>query len=194
MIRKCNKCQLEKPLELFYKDSTKPLGYGYRCKCCGNKIANEYYNNLEKKQRLSYYYNNRNEIRKKQKIYEQKTRKKRREYFRKWENHKMKTDPIYRIRKILNNRLRAAFKNVNGKKSKSILELCGAGLELVKQHIENQFKPGMSWQNHGKWHIDHIKPVSSFNLLNEEEIKKACHYTNLQPLWALENLRKSNNY
>ena len=54
----------------------------------------------------------------------------------------------------------------------------------------------MTWNNHGLygWHIDHIKPVSKFNLLDLEEQRRAFHYTNLQPLWALDNIRKSNKY
>ena len=59
-----------------------------------------------------------------------------------------------------------------------------------KEHLENQFKEGMTWHNRSEWHIDHIVPLSSAN--NEEELYKLCHYTNLQPLWAEENLKKSN--
>lgn len=68
----------------------------------------------------------------------------------------------------------------------------GCSLEELKQHLEKQFKPGMTWENYGKWHVDHIQPLSSFNLQDDKEIKKACHFTNLQPLWARENLQKSN--
>jgi hypothetical protein len=50
----------------------------------------------------------------------------------------------------------------------------------------------MSWNNYGKWHIDHVMPLSAFNLNNIEDVKKACHYTNLQPLWAIDNIKKSN--
>jgi|688.fasta_scaffold732639_1 hypothetical protein len=190
MIRKCTKCQEKKPIELFYKDSSKPHGYGYSCKACGLKIANERYNKLEKTERLSYYYKNKEKVRAYQKVYELKTKKERREYFRKWETERIKNDPCYRIRKYLGNRIRDALKTNNIKKSKSIIELCGAGLDVVRTHLESQFKPGMSWENHGKWHIDHIKPVSLFNLLDPNEVKKCCHYTNLQPLWAFENLSK----
>jgi hypothetical protein len=52
----------------------------------------------------------------------------------------------------------------------------------------------MSWNNHGQWHIDHVRPCSSFNLLNPEEQQQCFHYTNLQPLWAADNLSKSDTY
>jgi hypothetical protein len=65
----------------------------------------------------------------------------------------------------------------------------GTDIPTVKQYLEKQFSVGMSWENHGKWHIDHIIPLASAN--NQEEMEKLCHYTNLQPLWAIDNLRKS---
>jgi len=60
-------------------------------------------------------------------------------------------------------------------------------------HIEKQFKPGMNWENYSLygWHIDHIRPCASFDLTKEEEIQKCFHYSNLQPLWAEENLKKA---
>ena len=64
----------------------------------------------------------------------------------------------------------------------------------LKQYLENQFKPGMTWQNHTVtgWHIDHIMPCSIFDLSKPEKQKACFHYTNLQPLWYYENIRKSN--
>ena len=61
--------------------------------------------------------------------------------------------------------------------------------EVCKAHIEKQFTKGMSWSNQGKWHIDHIIPLASAK--NEDELMKLCHYRNLQPLWAEDNLKKS---
>ena len=63
---------------------------------------------------------------------------------------------------------------------------------ILRNYLEKQFKEGMTWENYGQWHIDHIIPLSSFNLLDEKEVKKAIHYSNLQPLWAIDNLKKGN--
>ena len=71
--------------------------------------------------------------------------------------------------------------------------MLGADANFVREHLEKQFKPGMSWANHTKdgWHIDHKIPCASFDLTKPEEQQKCFHYTNLQPLWARENLTKS---
>ena len=61
-------------------------------------------------------------------------------------------------------------------------------------YLDAKFTDGMSWENHGEWHIDHILPCASFNLLIEDEQRKCFHYTNLQPLWAKDNLSKAANY
>jgi 5-methylcytosine-specific restriction endonuclease McrA len=65
--------------------------------------------------------------------------------------------------------------------------------QYVKAHLEAQFKEGMSWENWGVsgWHVDHIIPLSSFDLSDEKQLKKAVHYSNLQPLWAADNIIKS---
>jgi len=93
---------------------------------------------------------------------------------------------------LLKNRIRYALKN--NKKSNSTMNLVGCSLQELKKHLEKQFKQGMTWKNHSLygWHIDHIKPCASFDLSNPEEQKKCFHYTNLQPLWAIDNIKKSN--
>ncbi len=69
----------------------------------------------------------------------------------------------------------------------SAIKLLGCSLEELKIYFESKFVTGMSWENHGEWEIDHIKPLSKFNLENLEELKIACHFTNLQPLWKSDN-------
>jgi len=74
------------------------------------------------------------------------------------------------------------------------MRLVGCSMEQLRKHLEEQFAAGMSWENYGKWHMDHIKPCASFDLSREAEQHKCFHYTNLQPLWAKDNLRKSAKY
>jgi len=64
-------------------------------------------------------------------------------------------------------------------------------IEGLKNILESKFQSGMNWENYGEWHIDHIRPLSSFDLTNPTELKLACHYSNLQPLWAYDNLSNS---
>lgn len=80
------------------------------------------------------------------------------------------------------------------KNSSSILECLGYSIEQLKQHLESKFQPGMTWDNYGKWHIDHIIPDSHFNYdkIDDEQFKLAWALENLQPLWAAENYRKYN--
>jgi hypothetical protein len=69
-------------------------------------------------------------------------------------------------------------------------DIIGCSPQELKEHLEKQFVSGMTWENRNEWHIDHIIPLSSAK--TEEELYKLCHYTNLQPLWAEDNLKKSN--
>jgi hypothetical protein len=70
----------------------------------------------------------------------------------------------------------------------------GCSIKSLRAHLESLFQPGMTWTNQGQWHIDHIVPLSHFNLADRKELKRACHYTNLQPLWAWQNWKKNNRY
>lgn len=78
----------------------------------------------------------------------------------------------------------------NQKVGSAIKDL-GCSVEFFKKYLESLFLEGMSWDNYGEWHIDHKIPLSSFNLLDHKELSKACYYTNLQPLWAIDNLMKA---
>lgn len=85
-----------------------------------------------------------------------------------------------------------AIKAAGAGKSCGTQELIGCSHQRLKAHLESQFKPGMTWKNYGKWHVDHIRPCASFNDLTEMSQQKDCfHYSNLQPLWASENMSKN---
>jgi hypothetical protein len=100
-------------------------------------------------------------------------------------------DPEYVVRMRVRSRMKYAIKACKTKKATRTLWLVGCtGTELMT-HIESLFKPGMSWRNRREWHIDHIIPCSAFDLTTEQGQRAAFHYTNLQPLWARDNLRKS---
>lgn len=104
---------------------------------------------------------------------------------------KRKENIHFRILCNLRIRIWKVLKGIN--KSKSTLKLLDCSIEQLKHHLEAQFKNGMAWSNYGKWEIDHIRPCASFDLSKEEEQKKCFHYSNLQPLWELENIQKSDN-
>lgn len=98
--------------------------------------------------------------------------------------------PQYSIASKLRVRVLRAVKDQRARKSAPTEELVGCGVPRLVSHLEAQFKPGMSWSNHGKWHIDHIRPCSSYDLTLPSQQRECFHYTNLQPLWGKENLRK----
>lgn len=95
---------------------------------------------------------------------------------------------------IIRKRIWDAMKNYSEKKKKHSMEYLGCSIEKLREHLEKQFTAGMSWENQGAWHADHVRPCSSFNLETEEEKHKCFHYTNLQPLWATENISKNDKY
>lgn len=105
-------------------------------------------------------------------------------------NDRYKKDINFRILCVLRSRLLCALKETI--KQETTKELLGCTIEELKEYLSKQFMNGMTWDNYGEWHIDHIKPCSSFNMLIEEERKRCFHYTNLQPLWAIDNIKKSN--
>lgn len=157
------------------------------------------------------YLENRKEIREKQKQYYQKNKEKLKqgsknwrlnnlEYIRNTNRIKLKekyyNDEAYKLIVNLRARVGIAIKKSKSQKYFKTLDLIGCSITELRVYLEKQFKPGMSWKNHGfgrdKWNIDHIIPVASFDLTKEDEQKKCFNYKNLQPLWHEENARKSN--
>ena len=113
-------------------------------------------------------------------------------------NHivRQKTDPSYRVRRYLRKTLWYCLKvysRTRASKSVSALTLVGCSIPELVAHIESRWTEGMSWDNYGLrgWHIDHIRPCSSFDFSNPSDQERCFHFTNLQPLWATDNLRKS---
>ena len=104
--------------------------------------------------------------------------------------NKLKTDPTFKLIHQIKHRTRMALKN-NSKTAPS-LELLGCDAETCWKYLESKFQPGMTRKNHGTkgWHLDHFLPCISFDLSKESEQRKCFHYTNLQPLWAKDNLSK----
>lgn len=103
-------------------------------------------------------------------------------------------DIQFRISTTLRSRLRRAIKDEF--KIGSAIKDLGCSIIELKSYLESKFLSGMSWDNYGLegWHIDHVKPLSAFDLSDRKQMLEACHYTNLQPLWAKDNLSKSDKY
>lgn len=115
----------------------------------------------------------------------------RRAWAAKYLREKRSVDVSFKMATALRNRVRDAL---NGRsKSEKFFELVGCSPKELSAYLESKFKQGMTWKNYGLkgWHIDHIRPCASFDLSNPQEQKRCFHYTNLQPLWAYENLAKS---
>ena len=97
-----------------------------------------------------------------------------------------------RVRNSINRRIRTALNKFNLNKSNFSVKYLGCSVEYLKIWLEYQFQDEMNWENFGDWHIDHIKPCSSYDLSKEEEQYICFNWTNLQPLWAIDNIMKSN--
>lgn len=118
-------------------------------------------------------------------------------YRNKYRAMKRATDPNYKLGCVIRTRIKEAIRKQYGSKSKKTMALLGCSVEECRIHIEAKWLPGMDWKNHGigrgKWHIDHVKPCKSFDMTNPEHQKVCFHYTNLQPLWSEDNLRKGDS-
>jgi len=190
----CNTCNKILPLNVFQKNHRYKGGHINICNSCKKEVK-----------RL-YYQKNKELIKEKNKKWEQENRERRLQYQKEWfQKNKKRSNEVqkkYRrekqtaeakITQRLRNRVYQALKNQSAKKITKTMSLIGCDIDCLKIHIEKQFTNGMTWDNHGLhgWHIDHIKPCASYDLAHPEQQKKCFHYTNLQPLWAEDNLRKS---
>ena len=183
MDKFCSKCQLIKTIEEFYYNK-RTNKFKYLCKICWRE------------QEKDYYYKNRSKKLAKQKEYETLNKAKISERKRIYSNNRKKTDIEFKLKCLLRTRLYAVIKD-NYKAGSAVDDLGCSSTEL-KLYLEAKFQEGMNWDNWGKkegqWSIDHIVPLSYFDLTIREQFLKACHYTNLRPMWHIDNLRKTNKY
>jgi len=167
---------------------------------CSKKTKEYHKKNKDKIRQYhkEYYEENKEYFSKKTKEYNEKNKDKIKEYRKNYKCEHNKTPQKCMICKpntyLVNLERRRIHRLLNRKKDKHTTEYLGCNGKELYNHLEKQFKDGMTWENKGEWHIDHIRPCASFNLELEEEIMKCFHYTNLQPLWATDNLSKSNKY
>lgn len=168
----CSKCGEILPNTEFYVLPTE--GISGTCKDC------------HKFWRKCYHLKNPEYARNKDREWQKQNRKK----INKHKIKRRKEDPLFNMRERLISRISNALKFKNWKKNDSITKSIGCTPSFLCNYIESKFKPGMNWENRHLWHVDHIVPLSSAK--SEEELYKLNHYTNLQPLWAKDNLKKSN--
>lgn len=174
----CGRCKLEKNISCFGKDKSTKTGLTSLCSECRKlhtKTYLEKYSEQLKYRKKKYYLENKEKIR---------------EYKREWERKRRNDGSLFKIKQLIRHRINVFFKTRKTNKNNKTFDIIGCSPEFLKEYIEKQFKEGMTWDNYGiyGWHIDHIIPLSSAK--DEEETYKLCHYTNLQPLWAQENLSK----
>ncbi|NBO36494.1 hypothetical protein EBU91_03005 [bacterium] len=216
IVKKCPKCKEHKILDSFYKSKTHLFERTSICKICWNKSGKkyvqknktkvkeykkEYYqknkqkikekyeerlvSNKEKilENKRKYYHNNKKILKKKIKYYRQNNKEKRNAH----ERNRRKIDIVYRIKLNYRSRISGIINGI-GRKSKKTEEMLGCSWETFVKYLEQNFKKGMNWNNYGDWHIDHVIPLCTAKTV--DELNKLTHYTNCQPLWAEENLKK----
>jgi hypothetical protein len=185
----CSKCGVEKKVCEYYKKKGCLFGVNSYCKKCQLEIKqNLRKNNPEKykEQTKKYYESTKKTQSVKKKIWIENNREKYNSY---WTNRK-KGDPEFKLLSGMRSRLVKYLKTLNITKRNKTFDIVGCSPYDLKEHLEKQFVSGMTWENRSEWHIDHIIPLSSAK--TEDELYRLCHYTNLQPLWADENIKKSN--
>ena len=203
MKKQCIKCKKKQDLINFHNQKTSKDGKSPYCKSCHkeyNILRRQENKEKIQKQQKEYRSKNKEYLNKSRKQWGQKNldkvainakkhREKYREKINKRRRQKRKENINFRLRTIISNRIRMALSR--GSKNSTSYDLTGCSWQYLKLYLESKFTVGMSWDNFGEWHIDHIKPCCSFNLTNIDQQKICFHYSNLQPLWAIDNLKKS---
>ena len=189
----CSRCKQEFPatLEFFHKNRGGKYGLRSNCKSCCKEYRRE---NKEAICELGkkYRQENKEALREKKKKYRQENKEAILERQKKYVKNRYHADIQFRIKKTQSRRMRKLF----SKNGSSTVDFIGCSIDELKLHLEKQFADGMNWENYGYhgWHVDHIRPCCSFDLTDPEQQKECFHYTNLQPLWAKDNMSKGGRY
>ena len=195
----CKECMAKILQSWYQKNKEKHAAYSKQWQTDNKEHTRQYREQyyLENKERMNrkmhdWYRKNSEKAKEKSHQWQKNNKSRIRENTRAYSLKRRKEDVEYRLRKVLRARLYSALHN-NQKMGSAIKDL-GCTISELKQYLESQFQPGMTWDNWSKdgWHIDHIFPLSKTDLSDPEQLKKVCHYTNLQPMWASENLSKNN--
>lgn len=180
-MKKCKKCNIEKPLNLFYKRKGEKDGLHRYCGECMKEEKKQYYSNNKEEHNvrtLKWHKENRDYHRSAMKEHYNNNK----EYYREWNRNKTKTDPLFRLRHAINALINHHLKE--GKTEKT-LDYLGCTIQEYKEYLEPMFTPEMNWDNYGTyWEIDHIYPLAKGG---------SFHYTNTQPLTITENRVKSDS-
>jgi hypothetical protein len=197
--RTCTGCNQELPAtsEFFHKEKLGRDGLRSKCIPCRKKDNDEWVKNnpekvKEKRKRHRDKHGEKLNARSKQ------WREENKPHVREYINRRYREDVSFRISMNLRSRIGDVMRGKT--KSSSSMDLLGCTAEECKKHLEDQFQEGMSWDNYGNpegeegWHMDHIRPCASFDLTQEDQQRVCFHYTNLQPLWAKENLSKGDKW
>lgn len=174
----CSKCKTTKPIVEFHKVKSTLDGFHYWCKSCRSESAKERYKqNREAILLTGRHWYEKNKLR----ILE---------YRKKRQKQRRRTEPKFKFNESMSSGIYKALKgNKNGRKWESFVNY---DIQQLMRHLEKLFMPGMSWENYGQWHIDHIIPISAFNFEKPEDIdfKRCWDLENLRPLWAHQNAKK----
>ena len=155
-----------------------------------------YFKNREK--RLQYFSdwqkNNREHLNEYHKEWREKNIDKHREYKRKYEKNRKDTDPLYKLINNFRTAIYQVLKENNINKNGHYFDILKYTPEQLISHLESKFSENMTWDNYGEWHVDHVKPISSFMILKigDEEFMNCWSLGNLQPMWGVDNIKKSN--
>lgn len=190
-MKKCCTCKILKELNEFCKDNKQRDKLNLTCRSC-IKISRDKYKHKHIAQKKTYREKNKGHKAEYDLIYREQNKEKIKQHKINWEL-KNKNNIIHRIKRNLRRRIHHVIKD--NCKSDHTMNLLGCSVEEFKSYLESKFHSGMTWNNYGlgkdKWHIDHIRPCCDFDLSKPEEQKICFHYTNMQPLWETDNLKKS---